>query len=76
MTIVDGLNTYHQAAQNERDRLVHQIRRFEQDIASMQAKLAGIEAELPDVAAAIVREGGTPVVRPRPTPQNLPATER
>jgi hypothetical protein len=76
MPIVDGLHAYHRAQQDERDRLVYAVSGRQDDIASLQAKLAGIEAELPDIEAAIIREGGTPVVRPRPTPQPTVETPR
>lgn len=70
MAIADGLHTYHQQQQDERDRLIYAIHRFQQDIASMQAKLAAIDAGQPDVEAALRREGREPVIRPRPQPSD------
>lgn len=70
MPIADGLHAYHQKQQDERDRLVNTIFRYQQDIASMQAKLDGIEAELPDVETAMRDQGREPVIRPKPVPSD------
>lgn len=68
MALGDGLHKHYQARAAEAERLTNTIARFEQDIASMQAKRDEIEAEQPALEADLIAYGITPVKFPDRVP--------